>query len=219
MRHCRATLGQRWTPIPLAVSKQPEIRQEPAPHTSNTVRSTASEATDGNRLPGRDLRFHPSTIRALPIWRGRDDLALGGTGLVRRVQAHRTRRRWLVGLRKPNAIRPMCLTMRLCPRWRRWKPGADSGDHRLLPAVDGGGQGMDLRNAAGPGEGVERLQGGPDLVGQRAGVGAGQHVPQQSLVIQAAVMSPPGSKPASWRHSVSRCSSVRRSAPLRAGGG
>lgn len=35
-----------------------------------------------------------------------------------RVQAHRIRRRWLVGLRNPKAIRPMCLTIRLRPSLR-----------------------------------------------------------------------------------------------------
>jgi len=57
--------------------------------------------------------------------------------------------------------------------------GVDGGDDRLLPGVDGGGQGVDLGDLAGGGEGVERVQRGADLVAQPAAVLAGQHLAQK----------------------------------------
>jgi putative transposase len=47
------------------------------------------------------------------VSRGVVALVLSGACRDWRVQAHRTRRRWLSGLRNPKAMRPTCLTMRL----------------------------------------------------------------------------------------------------------
>ena len=47
------------------------------------------------------------------------------------------------------------------------QPGGDSQDHRVLPAGDGGGEGVDLGHGAGGAEGVEgveAVQGRTDLI-------------------------------------------------------